>query len=162
MTKRNLPDIDHRCHCNHQPLLPDGVLGELDLVVASAHTGLGQDSERIISRALSAIRHPLVKVLAHPTGRIVGGRSGGDFDMDTMYAETAKSGTVLEIDGDPSRMDLRDGHARTAIAAGRTLSLAWTPTPIPSGDLRTSSTALAWRRGGGSHASGWSPMAGIT
>jgi DNA polymerase (family X) len=103
--------------------LPDEVLGELDIVVASVHTGLGQDRERLTARALSAIGHPLVDVLAHPTGRIVSGRSGGDFDMDALYAEAAKSGTVLEIDGDPSRMDLRDEHARLAIAAGCTLSV---------------------------------------
>jgi DNA polymerase (family 10) len=103
--------------------LPDRVLGELDLVVASVHTGLRQDRERLTTRALSAMRHPLVDVLAHPTGRILGGRSGGDFDMDALYAEAAKTGTVLEIDGDPSRMDLRDAHARAAIAAGCTLSV---------------------------------------
>jgi DNA polymerase (family 10) len=103
--------------------LPDGVLGELDLVVASVHTGLRQDRERLTARALSAMRHPLVDMLAHPTGRIVGGRSGGDFDMDALYAEAAKTGTVLEIDGDPSRMDLRDEHARAAITAGCSLTV---------------------------------------
>jgi DNA polymerase (family 10) len=103
--------------------LPDGVLGELDFVVASVHTGLGQDREKLTARALSAMRHPLVDVLAHPTGRIVGGRSGGDFHMDALYEEAAKTGTVLEIDGDPSRMDLRDEHARAAIAAGCYLSV---------------------------------------
>jgi DNA polymerase (family X) len=103
--------------------LPDGVIGELDLVVASVHTGLGQDGERLTARALSAMRHPLVDVLAHPTGRIIGGRTGGGFDMGALYAEAAKTGTVLEIDGDPSRMDLRDEHARAAIAAGCTLSV---------------------------------------
>jgi len=103
--------------------LPDEVLDELDLVVASVHTGLRQDGERLTARALSAIRHSLVDVLAHPTGRIVGGRSGGDFDVDALYAEAAKTETVLEIDGDPSRMDLRDEHARAAIAAGCSLSV---------------------------------------
>ena len=103
--------------------LPDEVLDELDLVVASVHTGLRQDGERLTARALSAIRHSLVDVLAHPTGRIVGGRSGGDFDVDALYAEAAKTGTALEIDGDPSRMDLRDEHARAAIAAGCSLSV---------------------------------------
>ena len=103
--------------------LPDEVLGELALVVASVHTGLGQDGERLTAHALSAMRHPLVDVLAHPTGRIVGGRTGGDFDMDALYAEAAKTGTVLEIDSDPSRVDLRDEHARAAIAAGCSLSV---------------------------------------
>ena len=103
--------------------LPDDVLAELDLVVAALHSSLGQERERLTERALTAIRHPLVDVLAHPTGRIVGGRPGGDFDMDRLYAEAAMTGTVLEIDGEPDRLDLRDTHARAAIAAGCTLSV---------------------------------------
>ena len=103
--------------------LPDDVLAGLDIVVAAVHTGLGQERERLTERALAAIRHPLVDVLAHPTGRIVGGRPGGDFDLDQLYAAAAATGTVLEIDGDPGRMDLRDTHARAAVAAGCTLSV---------------------------------------
>lgn len=103
--------------------LPDDVLAELDLVVAALHSSLGQERERLTERALTAIRHPLVDILAHPTGRIVGGRPGGDFDMDRLYAEAAKTGTILEIDGEPGRMDLRDTHARAAVTASCTLSV---------------------------------------
>lgn len=103
--------------------LPDDVLAELDLVVAAVHSGLGQTRERLTGRALAAIRHPLVDILAHPTGRIVGGRPGGDFDVAALVAEAARVGTVLEIDGDPARLDLRDVHAREALAAGCTLSI---------------------------------------
>ena len=103
--------------------LPDDVLADLDIVVAALHSSLGQERERLTERALTAIRHPLVDILAHPTGRIVGGRPGGDFDMDRLYAEAASTGTVLEIDGEPGRMDLRDTHARAAVAAGCTLSV---------------------------------------
>jgi hypothetical protein len=98
-----------------------------------------------------AMRHPVVDVLAHPTGRIVGGRTEGDFHMDALYAEAAKIGTVLEIDGDPSRIDLHDVHARAAIAAGCSLSVASDAHSV--GGSRTSSTASAWRRGRGSHPS---------
>jgi len=103
--------------------LADDVLAELDLVVAAIHTGLGQERARLTDRALAAIRHPLVDILAHPTGRIVGGRPGGDFDLAALVAEAARTGTVLEIDCDPSRLDLRDSHAREALAAGVTLSI---------------------------------------
>ncbi|HWE62896.1 MAG TPA: DNA polymerase/3'-5' exonuclease PolX [Chloroflexota bacterium] len=103
--------------------LPDDVLAALDLVIAAVHSGLRQDRQRLTERAVAALRHPLVDVLAHPTGRIVGGRAGGDFDLDTLYAEAAATGTVLEIDGDPARLDLRDVHARAAIAAGCMLSV---------------------------------------
>ena len=101
----------------------DEVLASLDIVIASVHSQLQQDRERVTSRAVAAIRHPLVDILAHPTGRIVGGRAGGDFDMETLYAEAARTGTVLEIDGDPGRLDLRDVHARAALAAGCMLSI---------------------------------------
>lgn len=103
--------------------LPDDVLAELDLVVAAVHTGLDQERGRLTGRALAAIRHPLVDVIAHPTGRIVGGRPGGDFDVAAIVAAAAETGTVLEIDADPARLDLRDDHARQALAAGCTLSI---------------------------------------
>ena len=103
--------------------LPDEALARLDLVVAAVHSGLRQGREKVTARALAAIRHPLVDVLAHPTGRIVGGRPGGDFDMPALIAEAARTGTVLEIDADPGRLDLRADHAREAVAAGCLLSV---------------------------------------
>ena len=103
--------------------LPDETLAALDIVVASVHTGLRQERDRLTSRALSAIRSPYVDVLAHPTGRIVGGRAGGDFDMDALIAEAARTGTILEINSDPARLDLRDTHAHQALVAGCTLSI---------------------------------------
>jgi DNA polymerase (family 10) len=103
--------------------LDDGVLTGLDIVVAAVHSGLRQDRAKLTQRYLSAIRHPLVDVLAHPTGRIIGGRAGGDVDLDALYAEAAGTGTALEIDGDPARLDLRDVQARAAVAAGCMLSI---------------------------------------
>jgi DNA polymerase (family X) len=103
--------------------LDDETLAALDLVIASVHSGLDGGREKVTMRALSAIRHPLVDVLAHPTGRKVGGRPGGDFDMDALYAEAERSGTALEIDGSPDRLDLRDVHARAALNAGCTLTI---------------------------------------
>jgi DNA polymerase (family 10) len=103
---------------------PDAVLAELDFVVAAVHSGLRQGRERLTARALAAINHPLVDVLAHPTGRLIGERVGGDFDLEALYAAAAATGTALEIDGDPARLDLRDSHARAAIAAGCVVSIA--------------------------------------
>lgn len=103
--------------------LDDETLAALDLVIAAVHSGLRAGREKVTERAIAAIRHPLVDILAHPTGRIVGGRQGGDFDMDALYAEAAATGTILEIDGDPARLDLRDIHARGAIEAGCMLSI---------------------------------------
>jgi DNA polymerase (family 10) len=103
--------------------LDDETLAALDIVIASVHSGLDQPRAKVTARALAAIRHPLVDVLAHPTGRKVGGRPGGDFDMEAIYAEAARTGTALEIDGSPDRLDLRDVHARAALAAGCLLTI---------------------------------------
>ncbi|MDQ3856578.1 MAG: DNA polymerase/3'-5' exonuclease PolX [Chloroflexota bacterium] len=103
--------------------LPDETLAALDIVVASVHTGLRQGRERVTSRALAAVRHPLVDVLAHPTGRLVGRRAGGDFDMEALIAEALRTGTALEINSDPARLDLRDVDARPAAEAGCLLSI---------------------------------------
>lgn len=102
----------------------DETLATLDFVIAAVHTSLRQGRDRLTERALGAIGNPYVDVLAHPTGRLVGGRAGGDFDLEALYAEAAKTGTALEIDGDPARLDLRDVHARAAIAAGCAISIA--------------------------------------
>ena len=111
--------------------LPDDVLAELDWVNASVHSGLRQERERLTARALAAIRRPLVDGLSHPTGRIVGGRPGGDFDMDAIYAAAAETGTALEINADPARLDLRDVHARAAVAAGCVLTISTDAHDVP-------------------------------
>ncbi len=103
--------------------LPDETLAILDWVTASVHSNLRTGRERVTERALAAIRHPLVDVLAHPTGRIVGGRAGGDFDLDALYAAAAETGTALEINADPARLDLRDTHAAAAVGAGCSLTI---------------------------------------
>ncbi|RME75192.1 MAG: DNA polymerase/3'-5' exonuclease PolX [Chloroflexi bacterium] len=97
---------------------PDDVLAGLDFVVASVHTGLRQDRETLTRRALAAIQNPHVKVLAHPTGRLLTDRPGGDFDMEAVFQAAARTGTLLEINASPYRLDLPDVLVRRAIAAG--------------------------------------------
>ncbi|ACZ41991.1 PHP domain protein [Thermobaculum terrenum ATCC BAA-798] len=104
--------------------LPEEVLRDLDLVIASVHSGLRQGREKVTSRALAAIRHPLVDILAHPTGRIIGSREGGDFDLETIFREAARTGTILEVDGDPNRLDLRDVNAQEAVDSGCLISIS--------------------------------------
>ncbi len=111
--------------------LPDDILAELDWVNASVHSGLRQERERLTVRALAAIRHPCVDVLSHPTGRIIGGRAGGDFDLEALYAAAAETGTALEINADPARLDLRDVHARAAVAAGCMLTIGSDAHDVP-------------------------------
>jgi DNA polymerase (family 10) len=101
--------------------LPDDVLAELDLVVASVHTGLRQDREQVTARAISAIRHPHVDILAHPTGRLIGRRQGADLDMEAVLQAAAEHGTAVEVNAHFLRLDLDDVHVRRAIELGGTL-----------------------------------------
>jgi DNA polymerase (family 10) len=102
---------------------PDGVLAELDLVVAAVHSGLRQDRERVTARILAAIRNPHVDIIAHPTGRLIGGRAGADLDMEPIFRAAAETGTALEINAWPDRLDLRDGHVRRALELGVKLAI---------------------------------------
>jgi DNA polymerase (family 10) len=97
---------------------PDEVLAELDFVVASVHTSLRQDRDTLTRRALGAIRNPYVKLLGHPTGRLLPDREPGDFDMDAIFQAAAETGAMLEINASPERLDLKDAHIRRAIDMG--------------------------------------------
>jgi DNA polymerase (family 10) len=86
--------------------------------VASVHTGLRQDREQLTRRMLGAIRNPYVKLIGHPTGRLLVSREGGDFDMEAIFQAAAETGTMLEINAAPERLDLRDTHVRRAVDMG--------------------------------------------
>jgi DNA polymerase (family 10) len=102
---------------------PDEVLAELDLVVASLHSGLRTGREKTTARLLAAIRNPHVDIIAHPTGRLIGQREGADLDMAVIFQAAAETGTALEINADYRRLDLSDVHARRAIELGVKLTI---------------------------------------
>lgn len=102
---------------------PDEVLAELDFVVAAVHTGLRQDRETLTRRALAAINNPYVRLLAHPSGRLLTRRAGGDFDMEAIFQAAQATGTMLEINASPERLDLNDVHIRRAIELGLKLMI---------------------------------------
>lgn len=97
---------------------PDDVLAQLDFVIASLHVSLSQAREQVTERALAAINNPHVDMLAHPTGRLFPDRLGADLDMDVVLEAAREAGTILEINANPRRLDLRDTHARRAIELG--------------------------------------------
>jgi DNA polymerase (family 10) len=98
--------------------LPDEVLAELDVVVASIHSGLRQDRETITARCLRALRNPHVDILGHATGRMIGARPPSELDMEQVLQACAQTGTVVEINAHPSRLDVSDVYARRAIELG--------------------------------------------
>lgn len=102
---------------------PDEILARLDWVVASPHTALSQDEGSSTERLLKAIRHPLVHVLGHPTGRLVNRRPGLSPRMAELFAAAAKHGVAMEINSHWMRLDLRDVHVREALATGCLISV---------------------------------------
>jgi len=102
---------------------PDELLARFDVVIASIHTGRAQSSEQLTKRAIAAIEHPHVDVLAHPSGRIVNRRDPLPLDWPRLFEAAARSNTALEINGSP-RLDLDDSLARAAGRAGARLTLA--------------------------------------
>ncbi len=97
--------------------LPDDVLAELDIVVASPHVKLSQEPELATERILRAIRNPHVDIIGHPTGRLIGKRAGSELDIDALARAAAETGTLLEINSGPDRLDL------TATSVQRVLEL---------------------------------------
>ena len=98
--------------------LPDDVLAEADWVVASLHYGQNQPREKITARLIEAIENPHVAVIGHPTGRLINRRPAYDVDLEAVIAAAARTGTFLEINANPWRLDLDDRHAAAAKAAG--------------------------------------------
>jgi DNA polymerase (family 10) len=94
-------------------ILPDGsldydddVLGQLDIVVASVHSAFNLSRDEMTRRLIRACEHPYVNIIGHPTGRSLEGFPGYEFDYDAVFAAAARTGTALEIDGQPARLDL--------------------------------------------------------
>lgn len=98
--------------------LPDEVLLQADWVVASLHYGQNQPRDRITARVLEAVEHPAVSVIGHPTGRLIHRRPPFEIDMAAIIEAAARTGTFLEINANPLRLDLDDIHAAAARGAG--------------------------------------------
>ncbi len=98
--------------------LPDDSLAELDWVVAAVHSPNRRGGLSLTERLVRAARHPLVDVIAHPTGRIIGERQEYPLDAGALIAAAADSGIALEINASPHRLDLPPHLARQAAARG--------------------------------------------
>ena len=109
-------------------VLPDGSLdyddelvAELDWVVASLHSSFRLSEDEQTERMIKAIEHPLVDAIGHPTGRLIDRREPYALDIDAVAAAAARTGTFLEINGNPDRRDLNEINARRAVELGATL-----------------------------------------
>lgn len=102
---------------------PDEVLARLDVVVASPHASLKQDPATATKRLRRALENPNVRILGHPTGRIINKREGLSPDMAEITAAAARARVALEINAHWLRLDLRDTHVRIALDAGALIAI---------------------------------------
>ena len=98
--------------------LDDDLLAHLDVVVASVHSKLRMDRKEMTPRMVAAVRSPHVDILGHCTGRLIGKRPPSVFDADAVFAACAESGTAVEINSRPERLDPPFELLERAIAAG--------------------------------------------
>ena len=97
---------------------PDEMLAQLDVVVASVHSAMGQDQATMTARMIRAIEHPSVTIIGHLTTRLLGQREPVEFDLEAVLQAARDNGTALEINASPERLDLRDTHAYRAREMG--------------------------------------------
>jgi DNA polymerase (family X) len=106
-------------------ILPDGTLDydddlleKVDLVIASIHSSFSQPREKIMERLTTALESAHVDIIAHPTGRIIGRREGYDVDIDLLIQLAKETGTALELNANPNRLDLSAENIRKAQEQG--------------------------------------------
>jgi DNA polymerase (family X) len=97
---------------------PDDLVAALDWVVASVHTSFSVSEKQMTERVVIAIENPNVDCIGHLTGRLIGRREPYGVDIEAVAEAAARTGTMIEINGNPNRRDLSDLHARLAVEAG--------------------------------------------
>ncbi len=101
----------------------DKLLADLDFVTASIHSGMSSSREKVTTRTLKAMDNPYINCIAHPTGRLLGQREPMDIDIAAVIKHAAETGTALEVNANPWRLDLKDIHCKMAIEAGVKLTI---------------------------------------
>lgn len=97
------------------PDYPDELLQEMDIVIASIHTNFNQDEYTITKRLIEAVLHRHVDFIAHPTGRIIAKRDAYPVNMEVLFKAAKETGTALELNSNPERLDLMAEHIHEAI-----------------------------------------------
>ncbi len=101
----------------------ESVLSEFDIVVASLHSGWSQSEDLLTRRMIKAMENKYVHIIAHPTGRRIGIRKPYQLNMDKIFKTAVNTGTVLEINAFPDRLDLKDDYVREAREYGVKFSI---------------------------------------
>lgn len=124
---------------------PDDVLDELDWVVASVHSAMGQDAETMTDRIIKAMQSPRVTAIGHLTTRMIGERKPIEADFEAIFRAAAETGTALEINASPRRLDLKDTHAYRAREIGVPLVIDSDAHDVESLDNQRFGVAVARR-----------------
>jgi len=102
----------------------DKVLKQLDVVVAAIHSGFKNPKEKTTQRMIRAMENEHIDIIAHPTGRLLTKREPYEIDIDAVFSAAKRTGTVMEINSYPERIDLRDVHVKAAVKAGVKLAIS--------------------------------------
>src|SRR5215204_3351120 len=100
------------------PDYPEALLAELDWVVGSVHTSFNISEKAMTERIIAAMEHPLVDCIGHLTGRLLLRREPYGVNIERIAEAAVRTGTMMEINGNPNRRDLNEGHAKLAAEAG--------------------------------------------
>ena len=101
----------------------NNILKELDIVLASIHSGFKNSKEKLTKRIIAAMENEHVDIIAHPTGRLINQRPAYELDFEKILEKAKETKTVLEINAHPERMDLNDTNVITALKYGIKLSI---------------------------------------
>lgn len=93
---------------------PEEALDFFDICTAGVHTGLTQSKDKMMKRIKNVMRMKKIKIIVHPTGRVIGEREGYDVDLEELLKEAKNTGTMFEINANPKRLDLNDINALRA------------------------------------------------
>jgi DNA polymerase (family 10) len=125
----------------------DEVLAELEVVVASVHSGMGMDTEEATERLVSAVRHSEVDILGHPSGRLINSREGYDYDLGAVLDAAEEEGVALEVNANPRRLDIRDTQVRRCVERGVPVAVntdAHTPSELGYVEYGVSAARRGW------------------
>jgi len=139
-------------HGTEVTIQPDGTLdwdeaflSTFDIVVASVHSGFHQPREQMTARLLRAIEHPCVHIIGHPSARVIGSRPPIDLDYDAVFRAAARTGTALEINALPARLDLTGELVRRARHFGVRFAISTDAHAVPHLDHLRFGVATAQR-----------------
>jgi len=132
---------------------PDDLLEKLDVVIASIHVRFGMDEEQMTQRVLRAFDNPHLHILGHPTGRLINAREPYALRMEEIAEKAARNGVVLEVNGNPRRLDLHAEHVRIALRHGAKL--------VVSADAHSLADLGNLKFGAGTARKGWARKADV-